>query len=63
MGDVGEDENLDKLMDLIVNTHNQLDVLVNNAGRGSDRKEKSIIKNFDNLHKVNLRSVYYLCLK
>ena len=63
IGDIGQDETVDRLVDLIVEKHNQLDVLVNNAGRGIDRKEQSLIKSFDDLHKVNLRSIYYLCLK
>ena len=63
MGDIGEDESVEKLIDLIARTHKKLDVLVNNAGMGADRNEESLIKVFDDIHRVNLRNVYYLCLK
>ncbi|CAG2115215.1 unnamed protein product, partial [Medioppia subpectinata] len=62
VGDLGEDESVDALMDLIVKTYNQLDVVVNNAGRGIDRNE-TLMKSFDDLHRVNLRSIYRICLK
>ncbi|CAG2178817.1 unnamed protein product, partial [Oppiella nova] len=62
VGDLGEDHNVDRLMDLIVKTYNQLDVVVNNAGRGIDRTETDPMKSFDDLHKVNLRSIYRICL-
>ncbi|XP_054160317.1 glucose 1-dehydrogenase-like [Oppia nitens] len=63
VGDLGEDQSVNELMDLIVKTYNQLDVVVNNAGRGIDRTEPSLIKSFDDLHRVNLRSIYLICIK
>ena len=62
MGDFGRDEVIVNLMDTIIENYNQLDVLVNNAGMGSDRNSEPLDA-FDAVHKVNLRAVYQICLR
>jgi hypothetical protein len=60
--DLGNDEDIDKLIDSIIENYNQLDVIVNNAGVGFERDSEPITV-FDELHKVNLRSIYRICLR
>jgi len=59
---VSKEQDVDRLMDTVVEHFGQLDVLVNNAGKGGGRADESL-QELDTFYCTNLRSVYQLCLR
>jgi NAD(P)-dependent dehydrogenase (short-subunit alcohol dehydrogenase family) len=60
--DVGKEEDIDKLIDSVISHYGRLDVLVNNAAKGGG-KESETLEEFDEYIRVDLRSVYQLCIR
>jgi NAD(P)-dependent dehydrogenase (short-subunit alcohol dehydrogenase family) len=62
IADVGKEEDVNKLMDAVIGHFNQLDIVVNNAGRGGGSDHESL-EEFDEFIEINLRSIYHICLR
>jgi NAD(P)-dependent dehydrogenase (short-subunit alcohol dehydrogenase family) len=62
VADLSKDEDLKRLMDVTIREFGQLDVLVNNAGRGARSSicDSNAVAVFDEMLNLNLRSVYVL---
>jgi NAD(P)-dependent dehydrogenase (short-subunit alcohol dehydrogenase family) len=60
--DVGKEEDMDRLIDSVISHYGRLDVLVNNAAKGGG-KESETLEEFDEYIRVDLRSVYQLCIR
>lgn len=62
IADVGKEEDVNKLMDAVIGHYNQLDIVVNNAGRGGGNDHETL-EEFDEFIETNLRSIYHICLR
>jgi NAD(P)-dependent dehydrogenase (short-subunit alcohol dehydrogenase family) len=62
IADVGKEEDVNKLMDAVIEHYNQLDIVVNNAGRGGGSDHESL-EEFDEFIETDLRSIYHICLR
>ncbi len=62
VGDVGKEEDNDRLIDSVISHYGRLDVLVNNAAKGGG-KEYETLEEFDEYIRLDLRSVYQLCIR
>jgi len=62
VADMGKEEDIDRLIDTVISHFGQLDVLVNNAGKGGGHDNESLAE-FDDYIRIDLRSVYQLCTR